>query len=43
MSIPKPRGPYSPFVRAGDLIFVSGQGPVDPATNEFSLGDIQHD
>jgi 2-iminobutanoate/2-iminopropanoate deaminase len=43
MSIPKPRGPYSPFVRAGDLIFVSGQGPVDPATNEFSLGDIRHE
>ena len=43
MSIPKPRGPYSPFVRAGDLIFVSGQGPIDPATNEFSLGDIRHE
>jgi 2-iminobutanoate/2-iminopropanoate deaminase len=43
MNIPKPRGPYSPFVRAGDLIFVSGQGPVDPATNEFSLGDIRHE
>ena len=41
--IPKPRGPYSPFVRAGDLIFVSGQGPIDPATNDFSLGDIQHE
>ena len=28
---PKPRGPYSPAVRAGDFIFVSGIGPVDPA------------
>jgi len=23
---PKPRGPYSPAVRAGDFIFVAGQG-----------------
>jgi 2-iminobutanoate/2-iminopropanoate deaminase len=41
--IPKPRGPYSPFVRAGDFIFVSGQGPIDPATDKLSLGDIQHE
>ncbi|MCS7026462.1 MAG: RidA family protein [Bryobacteraceae bacterium] len=40
---PKPRGPYSPAVRAGDFIFVSGQGPVDPDTNEFSYGDIRHE
>jgi len=38
-----PRGPYSPAVRAGDFLFVSGQGPADPATNEMSLGDIQHE
>jgi 2-iminobutanoate/2-iminopropanoate deaminase len=42
-SIPAPRGPYSPAVRAGNFIFVSGQGPVDPATNQFSYGDIQHE
>ena len=24
---PSPRGPYSPAVRAGDFIYVSGQGP----------------
>ena len=41
--VPAPRGPYSPAVRAGDFIFVAGQGPVDPATNEFSFGDIQHE
>jgi 2-iminobutanoate/2-iminopropanoate deaminase len=40
---PRPRGPYSPAVRAGDFIFVAGQGPVDPATNEYSFGDIQHE
>jgi 2-iminobutanoate/2-iminopropanoate deaminase len=37
---PKPRGPYSHAVRAGDFIFVSGQGPIDPVTNEFRLGDV---
>jgi 2-iminobutanoate/2-iminopropanoate deaminase len=41
--IPKPRGPYSPFVRACDFIFVSGQGPIDAATNQYSLGDIRHE
>ncbi|MCX6623874.1 MAG: RidA family protein [Acidobacteria bacterium] len=40
---PVPRGPYSPAVRAGEFIFVAGQGPVDPATNQFSFGDIQHE
>lgn len=39
--IPAPRGPYSPAVRAGDFIFVSGQGPIDPETNQFSFGDIK--
>ena len=41
--IPSPRGPYSPAVRAGDFIYVSGQGPVDPATDKLSLGGIQHE
>ena len=38
-----PRGPYSHAVRAGDFIFVSGQGPLDPATNDFSFGSIEHE
>ncbi len=41
--LPVPRGPYSPAVRAGGFLFVSGQGPADPATNEMSYGDIQHE
>ena len=40
---PAPRGPYSHAVRAGDFIFVSGMGPVDPVTNQLSPGDIQHE
>jgi 2-iminobutanoate/2-iminopropanoate deaminase len=41
--VPAPRGPYSPAVRAGDFIFISGQVPVDPATNQVELGDIRHE
>jgi 2-iminobutanoate/2-iminopropanoate deaminase len=39
--VPIPRGPYSPAVRAGDFIYVSGQIPVDPATNQAVKGDIK--
>ncbi len=28
-----PQGPYSPGLRVGDFIFVSGQGPLDSAGN----------
>lgn len=38
-----PRGPYSHAVRAGDFIYVSGQVPIDPITNEFSYGTIEHE
>ena len=38
-----PRGPYSHAVRAGDFIYVSGQGPIDAATNQYSFGDIKHE
>ena len=41
--VPAPRGPYSPAVRAGDFIYVSGQGPIDPETNQLSFGDIGHE
>jgi len=41
--VPSPRGPYSPAVRAGDFLYVSGQGPVDPATDQLSFGDIAHE
>ncbi len=34
-------GPYSQAVRAGDLLFVSGQLPLDPATGAFVPGGIK--
>ncbi len=38
---PAPKGPYSPVVRAGDFLFVSGQGPIDPETQQFVFSDIR--
>jgi 2-iminobutanoate/2-iminopropanoate deaminase len=32
--VPPTIGPYSPAVRVGDLLFVSGQGGIDPSTSE---------
>ena len=37
---PKAIGPYSQAVRAGQLLFVSGQVPLDPATGQIVSGDI---
>ncbi len=37
---PKAIGPYSPAIRAGQLLFVSGQVPIDPATGLMVDGDI---
>ena len=38
---PKPIGPYSQGVIAGGLLFLSGQIPLDPKTNELVQGDIE--
>jgi 2-iminobutanoate/2-iminopropanoate deaminase len=32
---PPPVGPYSPVVALGDLIFISGQGPMDMQSGKF--------
>ena len=37
---PQPIAPYSPAIRAGNLLFVSGQIPLDPSTGELVSGEI---
>ncbi len=37
---PRAIGPYSQAVRAGNLVFASGQIPIDPATGQFVPGGI---
>jgi 2-iminobutanoate/2-iminopropanoate deaminase len=34
-------GPYSHAIRSGDLVYLSGQTPLDPATGKLVEGDIQ--
>jgi 2-iminobutanoate/2-iminopropanoate deaminase len=36
-----PVGAYSPAVRAGNLVFVSGQVPKDPWTGQILPGDVR--
>jgi 2-iminobutanoate/2-iminopropanoate deaminase len=37
---PKAIGPYSQAIRANGLIFVSGQTPIDPATQQLISGTV---
>jgi 2-iminobutanoate/2-iminopropanoate deaminase len=37
---PQPRGPYSQAIVANGFVFVAGQGPANPGTNQLELGDI---
>ena len=37
---PRAIGPYSQAVRAGNLVFASGQIPINPSTGEFIAGGI---
>jgi 2-iminobutanoate/2-iminopropanoate deaminase len=36
-----PRGHYTPAMRAGDFVYVSGQGPIDPVTDKLAVGDVE--
>lgn len=38
--VPAPTGPYTPAVRAGDFVYVSGQVPRDPMTGELAGDDV---
>lgn len=40
-SAPAAIGPYSQAIRCGDLVFVSGQIPLDPKSGELVKGTIE--
>jgi len=40
-SAPAPIGPYSQAVQVGDLLFCSGQIPLDPKTGQTVAGDVK--
>jgi len=40
-SLPPPGGPYSPAIKAGGFIFVSGQAAVDPQTGQVAGSTIE--
>jgi 2-iminobutanoate/2-iminopropanoate deaminase len=37
---PQAIGPYSQAIKANGLVFVSGQVPIDPATQQLIAGDV---
>jgi 2-iminobutanoate/2-iminopropanoate deaminase len=38
--VPPPKGPYTPAIRAGDFVYVSGQVPRDPRSGELAGDDV---
>lgn len=38
---PKAIGPYSQAIEANNMVFISGQLPIDPATGNFPSDDIK--
>ena len=41
VNAPAAIGPYSQGIVAGNMVFVSGQLPIDPKTGEFAEGDVK--
>ena len=41
VNAPKAIGPYSPAVKIGDFIFLSGQIPINPASGKIEAEDIK--
>jgi 2-iminobutanoate/2-iminopropanoate deaminase len=41
LDAPRPRGVYSQAIVAEGFVFVAGQIPVNPKTNELELGDVK--
>ncbi len=37
---PKAIGPYSQAIKANGMVFLSGQNPLDPSTQELVQGDV---
>ena len=40
---PRPKGPYSQAIIHGDILYISGQGPVDPLTDSIVRGSIEEE
>ncbi len=38
---PAPIGPYNQAVLSGNMLFISGQTPIDPSTGKLVQGDIK--
>jgi 2-iminobutanoate/2-iminopropanoate deaminase len=36
-----PRGHYTPAIRAGGFVYVSGQGPIDPDSDKLVVADVE--
>jgi len=39
-ALPKAIGPYSPVTAVGDILFISGQLPINPETGNIDSQDI---